>query len=141
MFVKRLLSLADEARKRGDVPLANPQDVTAPVTATVSLEESKEHVTAALRAELQRLQQHKDQPFKKLGFSQEKIDRILEHPEEITPEEWQSIKQAKNNILIKEEIARQAPEQQTMNETLVEEERRKHINKRFNIRDGWLPLK
>lgn len=79
------------------------------------------------------------QIFSKLGFQKEQIKSILEEdPLNIKAEDWKILMQFKEKLdSYKAEKKKKA---EGIEETLVEDERRKHINKRFNINDEWLPL-
>lgn len=79
------------------------------------------------------------QIFSRLGFQKEQIKSILEEdPLNIKAEDWKILMQFKEKLdSYKAEKKKKA---EGIEETLVEDERRKHINKRFNINDEWLPL-
>lgn len=75
--------------------------------------------------------------FAKLGFKKEQIKAILED-QNISAENWKVLMDFKEKLdsyrMEKKKNSEGSEEKQ------VEEERIKHINKRFNINEGWLPL-
>lgn len=77
--------------------------------------------------------------FSKLDIKKEEIKNFFDNPTLITSEDWKNLIQLKTQIdqLKKELIASQPSES---NEQLIEKERVKHVNKRFNTNDKWLPL-
>lgn len=76
--------------------------------------------------------------FQFLGTSKEELEAMKEKKALTTADETRlqellaKAKQAKEIVLKKLDLHE--------DEAIVERERKKHINKRFNIRDSWLPL-
>lgn len=121
-------------------------------SATAAAEKSR---LFALHHELQFLQKKGLEPYKKLGIRRKKMAKWMEHPEEVTAEEWKAIKgfkealdKMRTSLLPKVSPVAKAPigkppeakAQETVEDTLVNTERKKSVYKRFNINDTWLPL-
>jgi len=80
----------------------------------------------------------KHKMFEKLGIDKELIRKYIENPSDLSPQDWQEIKNIQKQIAAyKEEIGDSDDE---FNQELIGDGRKKNINKRHNIRDGWLPL-
>lgn len=76
--------------------------------------------------------------YKKLKIKRKDLARALENISAMTDQEWQHL------VVFKEKIdayLKELPAVSQSNEQIVEKERHKHINKRFNVSDKWLPLK
>lgn len=77
--------------------------------------------------------------YKKIGFTRRSLKAFLNHPELLKPEDWKKIKEVKERIeAYKRELAKKLPH--NSDEEIVNDQRIKHINKRFNTQDSWLPL-
>lgn len=76
-----------------------------------------------------------------LHLSQAELLRLIQaKPQELTPEDWQRIQELQCLCTEqKQEVEKKLA--MPSNEAIVRKERRKHINKRFNVSDKWLPLK
>ena len=76
--------------------------------------------------------------FKKLGVSKKDIFKLIKNPASLTDKDWQIVKDIRAKIdVLKKEILKKAS---TSNEELIEHERKRHVNKRFNVNERWLPL-
>jgi carbamoylphosphate synthase small subunit len=74
-----------------------------------------------------------------LGMKRQEIRTLLDNGARLTPAEWEKVKQIKEHIdKYRREVLAQLPV--STDDRLVEQERVKHIHKRFNVNDGWLPL-
>jgi hypothetical protein len=65
---------------------------------------------------------------------------LLKSFQEILPEQWRQLERVKEELL----QAKAAYEQlhpEKSDASIVDKERQKHINKRYNVNDKWLPLK
>lgn len=104
---------------------------------------SQEQRTAALQQldrELKKLHKEDLTAYKSVSYIKNDLKRLLSNPETLTPEDWKKIKIIKEKIeLFRRELAKKLPH--LSNEQIIEAEQGKHINKRFNVKDGWLPLK
>lgn len=130
MTMHHLLELADRAQA-GSGSQAETDAIIIP--------EARRMVIAALRQDLKSLKRKDTKVFSKLGVPKEGIQKILDTPATLTPEEWQQIKEIHQKVVeYKKELLRKIPA--VTDEQLVEAERKKHINKRHNIDEKWLPL-
>lgn len=78
--------------------------------------------------------------FGKLQLSLEEEERFARPAKEYQQEDWMCLRALKLRV---EEIKRELYGQEIIdaeNDYQIAKERRRHINKRFNIREGWLPL-
>lgn len=97
---------------------------------------------ALIHALSQAKKKYKDLKFyEAIGISAEELDKLLADVKVLSPEDWARLQgiRAKVAEYKKNEIEQQADKRG--NEAIVDGERRKHINKRFNVKDKWLPLK
>ncbi len=77
--------------------------------------------------------------YAQLAIKRSELKAKLINPTSLSSEEWQQLKQIKDKIdLYKAQLQSQVPPLE-LNQ-LVENERLKHINKRFNTNEKWLPL-
>lgn len=79
--------------------------------------------------------------FQKLNLSPEEEERFSHPHAEYTQQDWDRLRTLKLRI---DEVKHELYGEDSINvenDTHVEKERKKHIHKRFNIREGWLPLK
>lgn len=75
----------------------------------------------------------------KLGISKADIQKLIDKPEDLQAKDWALIKEIRQKL--KDHLAKVAEALPDIsNEDIVENERVKHLNKRFNTRDKWLPL-
>lgn len=127
IIVNHLLELADEANsnKNSTTPLSHDQRTA---------------LLQTLNRNLKQLNKSDPAAYKKLSPLKTELKRLLTISAEFTPEDWKKVKEIKDKIeLYRKEMLKNLPHQS--NDEIVEQERLKHINKRFNINDGWLPLK
>ena len=91
--------------------------------------------------ELKKLKKHDSKLYLELHLSKETEERFLLPHQELTQADWIALKELKMKIdELKHTLYGEENKQEEF-ENQVVKERRKHINKRFNIRDGWLPLR
>lgn len=89
--------------------------------------------------ELKKMHKADELGYKKLGFHRQNLKKLIENPHLLTPSDWNKIKQVQERIeKYKKELAQQLPFQ--TDDELVEQERTRSPNRRFNINDKWLPL-
>jgi hypothetical protein len=93
-----------------------------------------------LRKDLYRFGRKDTKLYEKLGVKKKEIIQIYEHSHALTDENKQLLKKLKENLEnLKPEILKNSPD---LDESqIIEKERKKHQNKRFNIQEKWLPLK
>jgi hypothetical protein len=89
-----------------------------------------------LKIDLKRLRKKEKKLYSKLQIKKEVIDKQLSAPESLSEEEWKDLASLRKKT--SELIAEYFPDES--NEELIEQEKIKHRNKRFNVKDNWLPL-
>ncbi|HRD55328.1 MAG TPA: hypothetical protein PLC42_02920 [Parachlamydiaceae bacterium] len=100
--------------------------------------ETKNKLIAILKFELNWLGKQDPELHKKLGIKRSEIKKLIDKKEKLTAENFEKIKSIKEKLeQLKKELNEKSPQ---TNEELIEKERTKHINKRFNKNDNWLPL-
>lgn len=123
MSVNNLLDLADVAQNMGKK------------TAT-KIKSPKSYI-GLVEKELLWIYGKDPEVFKNLHLKKKKLKKIFDKPDEATKEELEYIKE------VKEQLATYKKEKlpSLTDEDLVKHEQDRHINKRYNINEGWLPLK
>ncbi len=103
---------------------------------TDEAKESQGKLIATLKLDLRLIAKTDAALFAKLEIDKIQTKKLLENPSTLTPEDWKGLIQLKERIDVwkKEFTALQT------NDQLIEKERVKHINKRFNTNEKWLPL-
>lgn len=126
--VEQFLNLADAASKN---TTADPSQGTPA--------ELQRKLIACLKIEISYLYKNDRALFEKLPFKPSDYKKFIANPTKLTQEDWESVKELKRlvDIYKKNEAAKAPP---VTNEELVERERAKSVNKRFNVSDKWLPL-
>ena len=104
----------------------------------------KQHATdqllAKIRHEFKYLYKQDKDVFKKLGIDDKILKELLASAKQLTQNDLKVLQEVlKRFDLYKTEMEKQNP--QATDEMLIEEGKKQHINKRFNVRDDWLPLK
>jgi len=88
---------------------------------------------------LQILKKKDSKLFEKLGIDQDKMKHLIEHPNEITEKEWEQMNEIRKKVeLYRKEL--QSKIGKTSDEDLIKSQRKKQKDRRFNIKDEWLPL-
>jgi len=123
MTASHLLEMADSSAKTGGVT-SNP------------FQAAIKRLIALLKHDLKQLEKQDPDFYQNLGLKKPGLKKLLSDPEHLTPEDWESIKQIKEKI---DQYKQKTPA--PADEQIIQKERRKHINKRFNINEKWLPLK
>lgn len=99
--------------------------------------EAQKKMITILKFELNWMHTHDISLHKKIGIKKSEIDALLSKPS-LELEDLEKIKDIKAKIdTLKKEISE---ESSVTDDQLIEKERIKHINKRFNVNDKWLPL-
>jgi hypothetical protein len=93
-------------------------------------------IAKALKGNLKRAHQQDHELYHKLQQSKKEVARLLDDPVGLTGEEWVQVLSLKTKL---EEYTKKLPAQAS-DEQLVAGERKRHINKRLNVSDRWLPL-
>ncbi len=126
--ITKLLQLADVAAGTGKNLLEKESSPPS--------KEAHIHQLNFLRKDLRQLHKNDPEIYSKLGFKKNDLKELIDKEGSLTPKNWEFIQQIKEKV---EAYKKTLPE--NSNEQLVEKERVKHINKRFNINEKWLPLK
>lgn len=98
-------------------------------------------IIGRFQKELKKLKKQDAKLYAKLNLAPKVEDRFFIPSEEYRQEDWLQLKNLKVRI---DELKKELYGEEALNaefDSQIAKERRKHINKRFNIRDGWLPLK
>jgi hypothetical protein len=99
-----------------------------------------EEIITKFHKELKKLKKKDPILFGKLNLTPEEEERFNHSSKEYLREDWVFLKALKLRIdELKHELYGQAAIDAEYDRQ-VAKERRRHVNKRFNIRDGWLPL-
>lgn len=99
-----------------------------------------QEVIERFHKELKKLKKKDQKLYEKLDILPEEELRLSATPENFNQTDWLRVKNLKEKIeCLKKELYGEEVVQ-IENENQVSKERKKHINKRFNIREGWLPL-
>lgn len=120
--VEKLLILADEASGK---PLSSSETQMRLV------------FVKNLEFALKRLYHHDRDIYKKLGIKKKEFQPLLSDPVHLTKEAWEIIVQLKKKV---DALLKELPPQESSDEELVEQQRKRHIKKRFNVSERWLPL-
>jgi hypothetical protein len=100
---------------------------------------SNRQLIASVQRDLTLLHKKDHETYVKLGIKKKFLKKLIETPDSLTPEELESLKQIQEKIKVfKEELKKTLPA--INDEAIVESQRTKHINKRYNVNDKWLPL-
>ena len=123
MTIENLGEMADKAKA----------DRTGKPSDDKLTEKKQALILASLKQDLKWLYKKDRTFYKKLEMTKKSVNELIDNPMD-----WDKIKELKIKVeKCKQEMLVEGKES---NEQLVEQERSKHINKRFNINDKWLPL-
>lgn len=122
--VEELLIQADKAA--GKVP------------PSVAIARERLPILHALQRDLKRVYKHDPDIYKKLKVKRKDLEKLLETATSLNQEEWKKLIEFKEKV---DAYVIQIPAAKATNDQIVEQQRHKHINKRFNVSDKWLPLK
>jgi hypothetical protein len=101
---------------------------------------TRKRLLRLLSTELDYLHKKGHPIYEKFKIEKEWIAQLLEKPESISTEEWEKVVQLKASLTeFKAGLDSRPPEE--INEELVKKQAKKHLTKRFNVNDKWLPLK
>lgn len=102
--------------------------------------QSIEKIITRFQKELKKIKKQTPALFDKLELTSEEEERFARPVSEYVHEDWLRLKALKVRL---DELKHELYGQELIdakNDLQVAKERRRHVNKRFNIRDGWLPL-
>lgn len=141
-FSKVELALEEGLRKMTVSRLCELADISAGIGQ--SQEESKDTLTKAQRLlirriqlDLMRLRKKDSKIYAKLKIKKSELAKKFENPESLSKEDWKKLKALRKKT--KAMIQTLYPE--SSDEELVEKEQERHVTKRFNVNEKWLPLK
>lgn len=100
-----------------------------------------EEIITRFQKELKKLKKQDPKLYAKLALSEEEELRFALPAKDFLQEDWLRLKNLKLRI---DELKHELYGEESLNaeyEKQVSKERRRHVNKRLNIRDGWLPLR
>jgi hypothetical protein len=127
--VNSLLELAAVASGSSEKDKQKPERIAA----------ARKAIANIMKQELNYI--YKDTPdiYDMLSLDRTNLFRIFDKPDNISDPDWDLLSTSKELVdayraAIKMQVS---PEE---NEKLIESQRKKHINKRFNVNDKWLPL-
>lgn len=99
-----------------------------------------DQLVAKIRQEIKTLHKQDKEIFFKLGIDEKIIHNLLASSKPLTQKDWETLQAILKKIeLYRTELEKTFPK--PTDEELIEQESKKHINKRFNVNDKWLPLK
>jgi hypothetical protein len=103
----------------------------------------KQHTTdqllAKIRHEFKYLYKIDKEVFQKIGINDKILKELLLTTTSLTQKDIDVLKEVLRRIeSYRTEMQKKNP--QASDEQLIEDQKKKHINKRFNVRDDWLPL-
>lgn len=99
-----------------------------------------EDIITRFQKELKKLKKQDPKLFQRLNLSPQEEERLSLPSKDFLQGDWLRLKELKLRI---DELKKELYGEEAINvenDKQVAKERRKHVNKRFNIRDGWLPL-
>lgn len=96
-------------------------------------------VLTNLEKELKKLRKADEESYKKLELPKLDLKKLITTPSLLTPQDWKEVKEIKERLnLYKKELASRLP--QESDQDLIDLERSRHVNKRFNVSKKWIPL-
>lgn len=138
MTVSNLLRLADISAKTGR-SVYNPGKLVEDSETESPVSEPRKQMIAGLLRDMKYMQKNDPKMYSKLGLKKHTLNKMIDNQATLTEEEWETLRQARIRIdEFRRNFNQNAPK--IPDDKLVEEERVKHINKRFNVSEKWLPL-
>lgn len=126
--ISRLLNLADIAAGIGQSKIS--------LRTKSSLDEDQKSILRGLELNLMRLRNEDSKIYAKLKIKKSSLDLVISHANELDESDWKKLAALyrKTNELILEYFPSQT------DDDLIKKELERHINKRFNVSEKWLPL-
>lgn len=135
-FTKVEGSLSEGLRK---IDVSKLLDITEGA-ATAEQLHARGQLLAVLQYELKVLFRQGANPYQELKIDKKELKKFTENVAGLTQQDVDKLKKMKEQVdAFKVDFAKKNP--QASDEDVVTKERRKHVNKRFNINDNWLPLR
>lgn len=96
-------------------------------------------VLTYLDRELKKLRKEDGTLYKELIFQKIDIKKLITNPSLLTPQDWKTVKEIKERIdQHKKELSARLPAES--DQDIIDHERDRHQNKRFNVSKRWIPL-
>ncbi|MEC7839141.1 MAG: hypothetical protein VX777_03780 [Chlamydiota bacterium] len=134
-------ALEEGLRKMSVTKLSDLADISAGIGHSKSEKqnsiEERQALIRMLKLDLMRLSKKDRKIFSKLGIKKDVLKEKLMNIDKITDKEWETLKKLREKT--KKLIEEMYP--QTSDEELIELQQERHINKRFNVNETWLPMK
>lgn len=102
--------------------------------------EEVDKILKTFRAELKKLKKHDTDFYQQLELTPELEKRLLTPSRNFTREDWLKLIELKDRMIEINSARAKSREITQEDEDRVARERAEHVNKRFNVRKGWLPL-
>lgn len=93
-----------------------------------------------LISELKRLHKNDERLFINLGTNFAQIKKMLEHPSKLSDEEWKTVLKLREKIDAYKKVYKKTVKEEDPIDKIVEKERSKQADRRFNIQEKWLPV-
>lgn len=96
-------------------------------------------VLTTLERELKKLRKEDEGSYKKLDLPKLDLKKLITNPSLLTPQDWKEVKEIKERLMqYKKDLSSRLP--QETDQDLIDHERSRHVNKRFNVSKKWIPL-
>lgn len=103
--------------------------------------QKRQDIFLYFQEELRKLQEKDPNLYKALNVSKEVEELLLSQQSSPLQTHWRALQDLQTNLQeLKKQLQGSNPSITPDQETQIEKERKKHIYKRFNVKDGWLPL-
>jgi hypothetical protein len=131
MTVDHLLDLTKAAPKSEDGKAADEN--------TLKQNSNRSKILLILQRDMKFLDKGGHEPYELFGIDKKTIIKYLKNPGALSAEEWEEVKE--NQIKVRNFRKECEKNSNSKNdEDIIEQQRRSHKTKRFNINDKWLPL-
>lgn len=135
MEVDHLNKLAEIAQRVGKPELRNMIEKAALAANKTALERK-----AVFHFVKEGLKKYKEPVvFTAVGTTLDEVQKVVQQTEPLSNEQWQLLTKVKESMQSAKQRYLQGHPGINDNQ-IVEKERKKHINKRFNVNEKWLPL-
>lgn len=128
--VKSWLELADLAAGKGEIAKEHPARVL----------QARKAIAKILKHEISYMYKTNPNIYTMLKVDREKLFNIFDNADKMSDEDWEYLSGLKKMVDIFRK-GQQAMVNPQKNEELIEQQRKQHVNKRFNVNDKWLPLR
>ncbi len=127
-YIQRLAELAVLAHLvRGEETRFDPQ--------------KRHDIFCYFQEEIRKLQEKDPRLYRALNVSQEAEELLLSQQPMPNQTHWSALQELQANLQeLKKQLQGGNPSITPDQEVQIEQERKKHIYKRFNVKEGWLPL-